>query len=483
MTRTAWEADWASDPAVPFQIGTQLTLGQGRYWSLLVFYSGLALVYVPWLSAGQSLGKVLVGLGLLLAFLLAPMEYALGGLAFGFLAAACVHLHQTFLLWRWFVLGGAAGTLALRFFFRRRRWRRPGLNRFDCLMALFVVVACSSILSSVSMGMSSLKLAAFVGVVWLSAQGGAHLAETYGPAAPRRLAYGLLAYCGGILALAIASYLLPGGSPAGGGAWFAGYLGHPNAWALLVMTALPWVASPLLRHRHWNGQLLALGGAVILLAYSLFLSGSRAAILGTVLAVSLAGLVHGSRWVAAAILLMSVAFTVRAVVEPDFLPRFTSRYIWKQGQKVYTPLAQWGRALQSRETPWRLTRQQFERHPWLGLGFGVSTEAQANWSLGLETGANILETGSSFWGTLSQVGILGTAALGLAILTLLWRGFRFAWLVRDPWFTAIYTSVAALTVNAVFEGWLLAPGNFASTYYWLQCFLLNAVMCRFRPLP
>ena len=126
-------------------------------------------------------------------------------------------------------------------------------------------------------------------------------------------------------------------------------------------------------------------------------------------------------------------------------------------------------------------QQQFERNPWLGQGFGVSLASQADWVLDAETGGSIQETGSSLWAALSQVGILGATGLWLALLGLLWQGFQFAWRVRDPWFSAVYGSVAALTVNAMFEGWMLAPGNFASTYFWVQCLFLNAVMCRFRP--
>jgi hypothetical protein len=63
------------------------------------------------------------------------------------------------------------------------------------------------------------------------------------------------------------------------------------------------------------------------------------------------------------------------------------------------------------------------------------------------------------------------------------RAVRFCWRVRDPWLSGVCASLLALVVNAVFEGWLLAPGNFATFYFWGQCFLLNGMMSRFRPAP
>jgi hypothetical protein len=481
MTGTTFGAGLAWNPSVPFQTGTQPTLRQGRFWSLGVFYAGIVLVYLPGTMSGSMLGKGLIALGLVLALLLAPVEYALGAVAFAFLAAASINIQEQFLLWRWFFLAGGVVILSLRFFFRRRKSRRHGLNRFEYLLGLFLALAACSVAGSVSATLSSLKLAALAMVFLLSSLGSVHLVEIYGPAAPRRLACGLLAYCGGIVAWSLISYLFSLASPLRAG-WFGGFVGHPNGWAVLVMTALPWIGCSLLRHRIWTGKLLALAGAVLVLSYSLFISGSRAGMLGAALAVSIAGLVHGSRRVASIILLLSVGFAVRALAQPDYLSQFARQYVWKHGSAATNLTSFRRQALQSRERPWMAVRQQFERNPWLGQGFGVSLASQADWVLDAETGASIQETGSSLWAALSQVGILGSTAVWLALLGLLWQGFRFTWRVHDPWFTAVYASVAALTVNAMFEGWMLAPGNFASTYFWVQCFFLNAMMCRFRPL-
>jgi hypothetical protein len=126
-------------------------------------------------------------------------------------------------------------------------------------------------------------------------------------------------------------------------------------------------------------------------------------------------------------------------------------------------------------------QEGFRRHPWLGFGFGVTSDAQRDWVLDTESGAGTVETGSSFWGTLSQVGVLGSAPIFAAILLLAYRAVRFCQRVRDPWLTAVCGSLLALLANALFEGWLLAPGNFATLYFWAQCFLLNGMMCRFHP--
>ena len=137
----------------------------------------------------------------------------------------------------------------------------------------------------------------------------------------------------------------------------------------------------------------------------------------------------------------------------------------------------------SRIEPWKKAKEKFRENPWLGLGFGVTSGAESRWALDVRSGPDATETGSSFWSSLSQVGVLGSAPLCLAILLLLVKAGRFTWKVKDPWFTAVYGSVLALTVNAAFEGWLIAPGNFIGIYFWIQCFFLNEVTCRFRPAP
>ncbi len=303
------------------------------------------------------------------------------------------------------------------------------------------------------------------------------LVELYGPAAPRRLVTGLLAFTGVMIALPLAGTVLGIGPRTTFRGWFSGYQGNPNAWAVLVALALAWISVPLIRRaRWWGAPQWALSAGVALILYSLLWSGSRAGLLAVAVAATILCLVHANRRIGLLLAVVTIFFAARAVSEPNFIPNLISQYVLKhpRGQSDL---------LQSRREPWKLVQRQFEQHPWLGMGFGISSESQSTWTVDASTGYNMAETGSSIWSALSQVGVLGSAVLFTALLGLLFQGAWFCWRVRDPWFTAVYASVAALTVNALFEGWLLAPGNYVSIYYWLQCFFLNSVMCRYRVRP
>lgn len=458
-------------PAAPpwRRLGLQASLG--------AFYLGLALLYLPFI-AFTAAGMVLVASGLWLALLVAPVEYALGALGCAFLAASCSQLWSVFQYLRWPFLGGATVILTLRFFFRRQVVGRPTPNRFEFLLVLFVAISGATLMTTAAVWLTALKLSALVCLFYLSSRAAAHLVEAYGPSAPRRLALGLLVYPLGLVVLPIADFFFSFGLPVIWNGRFVGYFGNPNVWAVLAILLLPWVAGALFRRsrRPSVGRAALAGLGVLTIGYTLLLSGSRAGMLGALAAATVFCLVHANRRVAAVVLLLSVLVSTRILANPDLLSKWASRYLYKH-KEGQTEL------LQSRLRPWEAAQSNFERHPWLGLGFGVTTEGQADWAGDIRSGAGTRETGSSFWGTLSQVGLLGSSPLFLSILWAVWKAGRFAWKVKDPWFTAIYGSTLALILNAVFEGWLIAPGSFASTYFWIQCFFLNAMMCRFRPAP
>lgn len=440
------------------------------------FHAGLVMLYLPIAVAGTP-ALVVLQAALLLNLMFAPLECALGVLGFAFVAASTTGLGELFATMRWVYLGAAAVILPARFFFRKSTRRRAMLNRFDYLMATFLVIAATTVFTSLAASLSALKLTAMVCLLYVVSLAGRQLVELYGPAAPRHLVTGLLAFTGAIVALPLAGTALRFGPVATLRGWFAGYQGNPNAWAVLVGTALPWMSVPLIRRARWWGALhWALLGGVAVVFYSLLWSGSRAGLLSVAVSATILCLVHANRRIGSLLAVITLLFAARSLSEPNFIPNLIRQYVLKH---------QHGTAdlLQSRREPWKVVQLRFEQHPWLGMGFGISTESQSGWALDVSTGSSIVETGSSIWTALSQVGVVGAVVLFAALLGLLLQGARFCWRVRDPWFTALYASVAALTVNALFEGWLLAPGNFACVYYWIQCFFLNSLMCRYRPRP
>jgi hypothetical protein len=449
---------------------------EGRIPILLLgaFWASLAVIYLPAPLVDWSVGIILLTAVLFLHLLLAPLEFALGAFAFSFLAAASVRLGPQFLTWRWLFLGAAAVIFLLRFFLRRRTGSRPALGRFDYLLAAFLVAAAGTVLTSVSPRLSALKLAALLCLFYVAAQGASRLVELWGPAAPHRLVIGLLALAGPMVALPIVGWLFSAGQPTVRFGWFAGYHSNPNTWAMLVAAVFPWIVCPLLRRRRrWGASQWALLAIVLLAGYTLLSSGSRAGILAGAAALTIICAIHANRRIAALAAAATVLFVAKSVADPEFVPGLVKRYVFKHPRSGAD-------LLQSRKEPWKIVREQFERHRWMGLGFGVSSELQSGWQTDVSSGSRAIETGSSFWGTLSQVGIVGAPLAFLAILSLLAQGARFCYAAQDPWLTAVYASVAGLAVNSLFEGWLIAPGSHASTFFWVQCFCLNAVMRRYR---
>src|SRR5262249_35213882 len=152
----------------------------------------------------------------------------------------------------------------------------------------------------------------------LGIRGAGLLVAAHGPASPRRLAQGLLAYPIALVVLSLLAYVFSFRPVLGPSGRFAGVLFHPNAWGALVVTLLPWMVPPLVRclpERRIPQAPLAL--LVLLAGYTLVLSTSRAALLGAVCAVAIFCLVHCGRRIAAIALLGTVFVTSQSLADPD----------------------------------------------------------------------------------------------------------------------------------------------------------------------
>lgn len=449
--------------------------------SVGAFYLSLFLVYsVPLVSGAWGVG-VVVG-ALLLGVLVAPSEYALGAIACAFLAASCARLGTVFQQLRWVFLALGVMVLPLRFFLTKRNAPGGIASKFAYLVAFFLGVSAASLITSVSVELTALKLIALASLLYIAWRASANLIDRHGPSGTYRLALGLLAYPLALILFSIVAYFLPFGVSVSMRGGFGGFIGGANACGAAIAMALPWIAGSCFRLRgrsgRWRGVWIF---SLAVASYGLLLTGSRAALLGAVVAFAFFSLIHVNRRMTAVVLLLCVVVTAEMLAKPDLLSILSDKYLYKH--KVKGKVQHLEDPLQSRALPWNTAKANFSESPWLGLGFGVTSKAESGWSMDIQSGPHALETGSSFWGILVQVGILGAAPLFLAILMLLIDAGRFAWRLKDPWFTSIYGSTLALAVNSLFEGWLIAPGSFQAAYFWVQCFLLNALICRFRPAP
>jgi hypothetical protein len=459
------ESPFAGHSAFAWSDRASLQLALGGY------YAALAVVYLR--AVDPPAGSVIVAGALILCVLIAPLEYALGALTFSFLAAHSAELARWFVYLRWVNLAVAVGVLPLRFFLRWKPVNGTNTSKFGYLIALFLVLSAATLMTTVSIGLSVFKLGALVALFWIASGAAHHLAAVYGPAAPRRLAAGLLAFPLPLVVLSMVSYSLPGGMRmTGQDGRFIGYFLNANGCAAVLAMVAPLAAAPLFRRLQQpaRGRLFLAGGMAVLF-YFLLLATSRSSLLGVLAAVVVYSLVHADRKIAAAVLVVVVLISARILSEPSWLPSLAERYLYKYKGTTL---------LQSRIEPWKLARARFVKNPWMGLGFGVTSEAETGWTFGARTERSF-ETASSVWSALVQVGILGSVPLFLALLGVLFQAGRFGWKVKDPWFTGVYGLVLALSISALFEGWLITPGSFATSYFWVACFFLNALMCRFQP--
>jgi hypothetical protein len=432
----------------------------------------LSLLYLTLLAttthaiSNQTVEAYVLLASLLIAIVTAPAEYALGAVGAAFIAASASDFAKSFLLLRWVVLAASTVIFPLRFFLRARR--APGRpTRFTFLLIVFLAVAALTLMTTAAFWMTALKLSAVVCMFFVAFQASVCIIATYGPASARRAIFGLAAFAFPFLLTAGVQSLFQSGR----------FFANPNTWGALLAILMPWMLSPLFR-RTSSGLRSARPWWILglLIASQMLLStGSRAAMLGVLLAIAVACLVHADRRVAAAVSLAAMLIASAITADTGLLQRISERYIYKhQLAQAKTNV------LQSRVLPWQAAQANVRQNPWLGIGFGVTSRTEASWSVDV-TSARAAETGSSVWTALTEVGILGSAPLLMAIFFLLLGGARFAWQVKDPWFTGIYACALALCANGIFEGWLLAPGNFISFYFWIQCFFLNAITSRYQP--
>lgn len=147
---------------------------------------------------------------------------------------------------------------------------------------------------------------------------------------------------------------------------------------------------------------------------------------------------------------------------PEVVERFTSQD---------TP----DQFLSSRPDGWRLTLSLWEQRPLTGYGFRVGETVFAQ-NYGIFTGFTASVAANSYLQTLLEVGIVGTAFLGLVVLALaraIWVGRR------DPFVTGIAPLVIVGLLMAVTESALLGVGQVVSWVFWLGA----AALCAASPRP
>jgi len=252
---------------------------------------------------------------------------------------------------------------------------------------------------------------------------------------------------------------------------------HNNLGALIGIAAFPvlaWAAlsseTPAFRRR--------MNLALFLCAGLLYISASRASILGAMVSGTVLCLVTARpRALYRSAFFVVLFLTFMGAVDPSGLGRFSSQ----TSSMVLKSRAGSGTVLASREGPWKETIASIRKHPWFGSGFGTSDignpeNISTSYTESLE-GSN-REHGNSYLAMAEYMGLLGLVPFViLLILTLrnVWRVCAWVRRTGDLRSYAVPFSMVIIggMVHAAFEDWLFAVGYYLCLFFWICAFMVT----------
>ena len=224
-----------------------------------------------------------------------------------------------------------------------------------------------------------------------------------------------------------------------------------------------------LRRRH-PVRLMISGVAVILCVPTLVLTGSRSSAAGMA-AVFVPGVfaLMKYRRSRALVSVSLVALALTAYLSFDLLaPQL----------KILVRRGTTGGMLGSRLGQWEECRQEFQRSPYLGTGYGVSLQAKGM-DVGVSSIGSVVD-GGGYFSLLASVGGIGTAAFLLILLYAYRQAFRLcrnpeAHLSRNVHLYQAAAVAIGLSLNLLGEPWAMGPGNPVQLVFWLAVGALSTM--------
>lgn len=364
---------------------------------------------------------------------------------------------------RWLFLGvGALGGFAI--WIKNSRFHRFAvfhLIALVCVASACVSAAVSGIPSTALLKVSSLFL------LFLYASAGARLSIA---GREKQFVAGLVLACEWLAYISAICYFILNFR----------LFGNPNALgAVIGVVAIPvlfWAAftaeTRALRQRRLIALLLSTG--------LLYVSNSRASILGATVAVLIFSIAaRYQRLLFQFALVFLFLFTFMAVVNSSHTDDLVSSVA---GRILYKDPTDNHEILESRISPWEQTFSSIRRHPWFGSGFGTSDLGSVRpdstpSSVSTAPGWN-REHGSSYLALGEYLGLLGAgpfAILLLMVLHRLIRAFRWVRLTGNRADVCVPFALVVIAglVHAGFEDWLFAVGSYLCVFFWVCAFLLT----------
>jgi len=209
--------------------------------------------------------------------------------------------------------------------------------------------------------------------------------------------------------------------------------------------------------------------------YLVFLSHARAGLAAAVIASAImcVGLRKYKLLIEGSIIMVIVAAFV-ALVQPDAISSTTNAFLYKNREEG---------VLASRMSPWQTALDNFNDHPWFGMGLGTTinggdvTEEQSKFA---SSGGVTAENGSSYLAVLVGVGVVGAIPFAIVLILIIGRIVRtllFMRTSRSPLHPAIPLAAVMIAgiAHATFEDWMFAPGNYICVLFWSLAFVLDDI--------
>ncbi len=256
--------------------------------------------------------------------------------------------------------------------------------------------------------------------------------------------------------------------------------GNPNSlgavMGVVVVPVLFWGVLIADDRRVRQRRTLALGVAL----YLLYSSISRASILATIVAITVACVVlQRERLLVKAafglVFMVAIIATIQPAQFDALVSSFTEDVVYK-GHKDEGLLG-------SRRDPWQDTVNVIKGSPWFGSGFGTSPKDQQD--VGADSMIHTMnesnrEHGSSYLALLDYVGLLGIVPFAILltfVLRLIYGVCSWTRRTGTPHHYAFPLALICLAglVHAFFEDWLFAVGYYLSVFFWTSVFLLSDI--------
>jgi hypothetical protein len=388
---------------------------------------------------------------------------------------------------------------------RTRTMARLPLTTEHVVVAALLVLAAVSVAWSVRPSETVTRGGAFGLLVLAAAAIGIGAAGD--TRAARRILTAVLAAAVLVSSIGVLVYLVSSGdalqaATAQTGARFRGIGQSPNTASMLFAVALPAAAFGIVAARSLRVR-IACGGAFLLLAGSIGMSGSRGALAAAAVGVLLFGWATARRWVHRAWITAGVAAFAAALLGLGSLPqplsgeaaakakspsgnteRYTpndAEYIVRLEDEVgYSDGASSSRrgtlGSSGRLDAWRGALEQGEDRPLLGYGFGTEDDVFVDRFQSFQGGV----PENSFIGLFLQLGAVGIA-LFAALVVMVGRAAAAAHRVDRSVMAACIGMTAAGLTLALVQSYIYAIGNVATLAVWVAAFL--AVSLRTDAMP